>query len=33
MEQLFFYVLGFVMGALFMWLVKSVMDGEGGKWE
>ena len=33
MEQLFFYVMGFIMGALFVWLVNSINDEEGGEWE
>ena len=33
MEQLFFYLMGFIMGALFMVLVNSINDEEGGYWE
>ena len=33
MEQLFFYVMGFIMGGLFVWLVNSINEDEGGYWE
>lgn len=33
MEQLFFYLMGFIMGTVFMALVNSINDEEGGEWE
>lgn len=33
MEDLFFYLLGFIMGSLFVVLLNGVMNDERGDWD
>lgn len=33
MEDLFFYLLGFIMGSLFVALLNGVMNDERGDWD